>query len=57
MLYKKDCVAQFFGHPLPELQAGKKRCSSVVPPKWLREQFQQCPPGADELTMNYHYSA
>ena len=50
-------MAEFLGHPLPELQPGKKRRSSGVPLKWLREQFHQCPPGADEATVNYHYRA
>jgi hypothetical protein len=49
----EDHVAQFFGCPLPELQPSKKRRSSGVPLKWLREQFQQCLPGVDEVTVNY----
>jgi hypothetical protein len=35
----EDRVAQFLGHPLPDLQPGKKQRSSGVPLKWLREQF------------------
>jgi hypothetical protein len=49
----EDYVAEFLGQPLPELEPGKKRHSSGVPLKWLRGEFQQCPPGADESIMNY----
>ena len=33
----EDYVAQFLGRPLPKHQPGKKRRSSGVPLKWLRE--------------------
>ncbi|XP_021309200.1 protein MAIN-LIKE 1 [Sorghum bicolor] len=50
-------VHNFLGRALPELEAGKKRRSSGVPLRWLREQWHQCPPDADEATVNYYCRA
>jgi hypothetical protein len=41
-------VAQFFGRPLPDVEAGEKRRTSGVPLRWIREQFGECPPDVDE---------
>jgi hypothetical protein len=50
-------VAQFFGRPLPDVEAGKKRRTSGVPLRWIREQFGECPPDADEATVDYYWRA
>jgi hypothetical protein len=50
-------VAQFLGRPLPDVEAGKKRRTSGVPLRWIREQFGECPPDADEATVDYYCRA
>jgi hypothetical protein len=50
-------VAAFLGRPLPNLEPGKKRCTSGVSLRWLRSQFGQCPEDADAETINYHCHA
>jgi hypothetical protein len=50
-------VSQFLGRPLPELEPGKKRRTSGVSLRWLREQFHQCPADADDATITYYCRA
>lgn len=50
-------VAQFLGRPLPDVEAGKKRRTSGVPLRWIREKFGECPPDADEATVDYYCRA
>ena len=50
-------VEAFLGRPLPAEQDGKKRRTSGVPLRWIRQEFGQCPEDADEDTINFHCRA
>ena len=50
-------VEHFLGRPLAAVEAGKKRRSSGVSLRWLRQQFRECPPNVDAETVTYYCRA
>ncbi|WVZ86193.1 hypothetical protein U9M48_033018 [Paspalum notatum var. saurae] len=50
-------VEAFLGRPLPAEQDGKKKRTSGVPLRWIRQELGQCPEDADEDTINFHCRA
>ena len=50
-------VAQFLGRDPPPKEDGKKGREAGVRITWLREEFNVCPPHADEATISYYCRA